>query len=426
MSKMLELLRDNKRSTHDRANVLLSRAEREGRQLTKSEDAEFREIKSDLESLESQIDRLVDDEISARSTERSMAAFNGQPRNGSSFSTTEDRDLNEQFRRVILTRSNEPIDVRTPDRELRSGFQPGIEQRDLVTTTGTGLVPTSFHDKVLRHLVDNSAILAAGATVLQTQSGEPLRVPRSTALSTAAIVAEGAAISESDPTLGAVTLGAFKYGFLVQVSTELAEDAAFDLMGFLAEQAGVAIGNAFGAHAINGTGSGQPTGALTGATLGVTGPTGTATSLGAQTTVGQGGDLLIDLAGSLAEPYARSASSAWLMRNATLSTIRKLRDSTGQYVFSSDIIPGSGSAGTILGRPVYTDPNMPAMGADAQSILFGDLSRYWVRQVNGMRFERSDDFAFANDLVTFRALARLDGNLIDTTGALKYFQHSAT
>jgi HK97 family phage major capsid protein len=425
MSKMLDLLRDNKRSTGDRADLILTRAERENRKLSKSEESELREIHADLATIETQIDRRVDDEIAERSTERAMSTLMGSS-SGPTYSTSDERDLNEKFRRVILTRSNEPIDVRTHDRELRSGFQPGIEQRDLATTTGGGMVPTVFSNRVLSHLVDNSAIMAAGATVLQTTSGEPLRIPRSTALSTAQIVTEAGLIPEADPTLGTVTLGAYKYGFLVQVTTELAEDANFDLLGFLAEQAGVAIGNAFGAHAINGTGTGQPTGALTGATLGVTGPTGTATSLGSQTTVGQGGDLLIDLAGSLAEPYARSSSAAWLMRNATLSAVRKLRDSTGQYVFSTDIIPGSGSAGTILGRPVYTDPNMPAMGAGNKSILFGDLSRYFVRQVNGLRFERSDDFAFANDLVTFRALARMDGALIDTSGALKYFQHSAT
>ena len=158
----------------------------------------------------------------------------------------------------------------------------------------------------------------------------------------------------------------------------------------------------------------------------MTGPTGTATSFGTQTTAGQGGDLLLDLAASVAEPYARSSSAAWLMRSATLNAIRKLRDSTGRYVFSTDIIPGSGSAGTLLGRPVYTDPTMPAMAAGAKSVAFGDISRYWVRQVNGLRFERSNDYAFANDLVTFRCLTRLDGSMVDTSGAIKYFAHSAT
>ncbi|TFC63128.1 phage major capsid protein [Cryobacterium sp. TMB1-7] len=44
---------------------------------------------------------------------------------------------------------------------------------------------------------------------------------------------------------------------------------------------------------------------------------------------------MIDLQGSLASPYARSDSAAWLMRNSTLTVIKKLRDSTGRYIFDS-------------------------------------------------------------------------------------------
>ena len=69
---------------------------------------------------------------------------------------------------------------------------------------------------------------------------------------------------------------------------------------------------------------------------------------------------------------------------------------------------------------------LAAVGLGAKSILFGDMSRYWVRQVGGLRFERSDDYAFANDLVTFRALARLDGCLVDVSGACRYFVGGAS
>ncbi len=69
---------------------------------------------------------------------------------------------------------------------------------------------------------------------------------------------------------------------------------------------------------------------------------------------------------------------------------------------------------------------MPAQVTSAKSILFGDFSQYFVRLVGGVRFERSDDFAFGTDLVTFRAILRGDGTLVDTTGAVKYYQGSAT
>jgi len=59
-------------------------------------------------------------------------------------------------------------------------------------------------------------------------------------------------------------------------------------------------------------------------------------------------------------------------------------------------------------------------------VLFGDFSQYFVRLAGGVRFERSDDFAFSTDLVTFRCLLRGDAALVDLTGAVKYFAGGAT
>ena len=63
---------------------------------------------------------------------------------------------------------------------------------------------------------------------------------------------------------------------------------------------------------------------------------------------------------------------------------------------------------------------MPAMANGAESIAFGDMSKYFIRIVNGVRFERSDEFRFQDDLIAFRCILRLDGALVDT-GAVKTF-----
>jgi HK97 family phage major capsid protein len=208
-----------------------------------------------------------------------------------------------------------------------------------------------------------------------------------------------------------VPLDAYKYAMTVQVSTELVTDTSVDLLGYLAMQSGRAVGNAFGTHAITGTGSSQPNGLATAATLGVTGGAGVA---GAFTF-----DNLIDLFFSVIAPYRNSPSCAWLMRDAALATARKLKDTNGSYLWTPAATVGAPD--TILSKPVYTDPNVAAVALSARSVLFGDISQYFVRMVNGIRFERSDDFAFQNDLVTFRCILRADGDLVDTTGAVKYF-----
>jgi len=91
----------------------------------------------------------------------------------------------------------------------------------------------------------------------------------------------------------------------------------------------------------------------------------------------------------MAEPYAASPTAAFIMRNASDIIVRKLRDTTGQPV------QGLTTRGQILGYPSFVDPFMPAMANTAESIVFGDMSKYFVRIVNGVRFERSDDFKFS-------------------------------
>ncbi|GAA1838041.1 hypothetical protein GCM10009735_86390 [Actinomadura chokoriensis] len=329
------------------------------------------------------------------------------------MASAENAMLADEFRNRIRTRSREPIEISFAD--ARSGHQPGIERRDM---TSSGMTGTTFYRQLLAHMVDGSAILAAGATLITTDTGEALKVPKSTAQSTAAITAEASPIAESDPTLGSVQLDAYKYAFLVKVSNELANDAAFDLVGYLAQQAGEAIANGAGAHFMAGDGSGKPNGLVGASTAGVTGGTGVTGAFTA--------DNLIDLQHSLAEPYARSSAAAWIMKNSTLGAVRKLKDQQDRYLF--DVTPpvGTGAAGTLLGRPVFVDPNVPAVAVSAKSVLFGDISRYWVRQVRALRFERSDDFAFDEDVITFRVLWRADGDLIDTTGAVKHFVGGAS
>ena len=70
---------------------------------------------------------------------------------------------------------------------------------------------------------------------------------------------------------------------------------------------------------------------------------------------------------------------------------------------------------------MFNDTNVADPAADAKSVCFGDMSKYFIRDVKGVRVERSADFAFQNDLITWRFILRTDGDLIDTTGAVKHF-----
>ena len=97
----------------------------------------------------------------------------------------------------MIERNPRPIEVR--DNAPRSLYQPGIEARDLSTSSPANLRPVSLYGQIIEHLVDTSAVMRAGATVLTTQTGEDLRVARSTGLSSADIVAEADQIPSRTP-----------------------------------------------------------------------------------------------------------------------------------------------------------------------------------------------------------------------------------
>src|SRR5207249_7151355 len=265
----------------------------------------------------------------------------------------------------------------------------------------------------------------ANPTILNTDSGETLQVPKTTGHSTALLTAEAGTLSASDPAFGQASLGAYKYGIIIQLSKELIADNGVDLEGYLAMQAGRALGNAFGADAVTGNGSAKPTGILNNTTLGVTGPTGASGGLGATSaTLNQGADLLMDLYYSVIAPYRASRSCAWLARDLSMAAIRKVKSTTGEYIFQPSLV--AGTPDTLVGKPIYIDPFMPAIVTGNKWLVFGDMSQFFIRIAGGVRFERSDEFAFNTDLVSFRALMRADSILVDQTGAVKHLIGAST
>jgi HK97 family phage major capsid protein len=417
---VIERLREQRTSARDAADQILTRAAEEQRDLSPDEIAEHRlHVIAEREAAD-ELERARDAQIAEL---RAAGARNG----GRQVLTREAAETARAFRSAIFAKNPQPIEVYAADladewpadvpEPLGRTGRVRVHTRDTLKSTATQAMGVDVYSRIVQHMVETSSLMAAGATVVTTATGEDLVIPKSTGFVSTAIIGEGASITESDPTLATVTLKSFKYANYFEISQELANDTPTNLLDFLARQAALSLGlgsTGYGDDIINGAGSTEPRGLLLDAGTGVTGPAGTGTSLGTQGTANQGTDALWNLVGSVAEPYASAPTSAFLLRNASDIIVRKLRDSTGQPV------QGLGERGRILGYPSYLDPFMPAMANTAESIAFGDMSKYFIRIVNGVRFERSDEFRFQNDLVAFRCILRLDGALVDT-GAVKTF-----
>ncbi len=413
MSEIAKRLRDRRLNVWNEARELADTAAEENRAFTAEEQGKWDALNSELDALDKRIGGVLDQEKRAKDADDAFNALTGKPVTGPAGSTPAPGGGSQgELRKFFSGGAGRTFDVRPP------AGQP-VDFRALSKLTaaaGLNTVPTSFYNQLVAHLIEVSGVMQASPTVLNTNSGEALQIPKTTAHSTAAIVAEAGTIGTSEPTFGQVTLTSFKYGDLMQVSRELVDDTGVDLEGYLAMQVGRALGNALGAHLITGTGTGQPRGAVTDATLGKTGGTGVA---GAPIY-----DDLVDLQYSVISPYRSSRSCYWVLRDASVATLRKIKDTTGQPIWQPSM--QLGAPDMLLGKPLVTDPFVAAVGLSAKSILFGDWSQYFVRMVGGLRFERSDDFAFSTDLITYRCLLRADAALVDLTGALKYFAGGAT
>jgi HK97 family phage major capsid protein len=79
----------------------------------------------------------------------------------------------------------------------------------------------------------------------------------------------------------------------------------------------------------------------------------------------------------------------------------------------------------LLGNPVYTDPDVPVMAASAKSILYGDFSWYWIRDVNGILIQRLNELFAMNGQVGFIVFHRTDGKLVNTA-AVKHLANAAS
>lgn len=396
MAKTLaQLLMEQRKNIEAQMRALLDSAEKEERSLSAEETEQFEKMSSDMDSLRKQADSLVQAEERTRAAGDALekAGVKGNEERGA------ERDVETQLRSFLKgeTRSFE-------------GFGTEAETRALSTGTlgaGGATVPTTFYGQLMEHAIEVATMLAGGATTWTTTSGENIDVPVTVTHPQGAQVSEGGVIPQSDPVFGKRTLGSYKYGDLIEVPKELLEDTGVDLQGYLARAAGWAIGNALGEKLIIGTGTSEPAGIVGSSTLGKTAGSLTPTF-----------DDVIDLFYSVIGPYRNRPSASWVMEDTTAGYLRKLKDGNQNYIWQASVI--AGTPDTIEGKPVRTDPYMPVMGANAKPLLFGDLASYVVRLVNGVRFESSEHFSFNKDVITFRALVRGDGLLMDQSGAVKH------
>ena len=266
-----------------------------------------------------------------------------------------------------------------------------------VDADGGYLVPEEFEKDIVRG-IDETNIIRSIAKVITTANDR--KIPIAVGHSVATWTAENAAYTESNPTFGQKQIDAFKLTDLVRVSIELLQDAAFDIEGYIIKEFSYAFGVAEEQAFCVGTGVNQPTGIFTadGGEIGVTAGSATAVTI----------DDVINLVYSLKAPYRKNAK--FLMNEATVSLIRKLKDGNGNYLWQPSV--QAGQPDKILGYDVFTTPFAPTIAGGTLAIAFGDFSNYWIGDRGGRTVQRLNELYATNGQVGYVATERVDGKVI--------------
>lgn len=288
-------------------------------------------------------------------------------------------------------------------RALARGEVAGVDFDLRTATSGTAgnagnTYATTFTAQVIEAMRVRSDFFSK-ARVLTTGSGETMEWPVKNGRPTAAQVSENTPYGKSDESWSKTSVGAYKYGVIVEATNEIVDDSQLDILGILAQDAGEAVADKVMADLLVGNGTGKPWGWVTRSTGAVN-----AANLAGVTT-----DNLIDLQHSILRPYRKNA--VFMTSDSAIQSLRKLKDSTGNYIWQPSLT--AGAPDTILGTGIMTDPNIVTSGAGAKVLVYGDPSKYLIRQVKNLRVVRSDEYGYDRDVVAFKVTWRGSGDLFD-------------
>ena len=275
--------------------------------------------------------------------------------------------------------------MRSNFRNVSNVLQEGVD------ADGGYLVPEEY-DRRLIDVLDGENIMRSLATKITTAGQHKINIAATKPA--AAWIEEGGALSFGDATFDQIYLDAYKLHVAIKVTEELLYDNAFGLENYIITQFGKALANAEEDAFLNGNGTGKPTGIFD--------KTKGGESIGTLTAALKSDDIL-DLIYKLKRPYRKNAS--FIMNDATLAQIRKLKDNNGQYLWQPSY--QANEPDKILGYNIRTSAFAPT-----DAIAFGDYKYYNIGDRGSRSFKQLNELFAGNGMIGYVAKERVDGLLI--------------
>jgi HK97 family phage major capsid protein len=270
-------------------------------------------------------------------------------------------------------------------------------------SAGGFTVPEEMANRIIERMKAFGGI-ANHANILNTSTGAVINFPQNDDTGEiGSIVAENIAATEQDLVFTSQALAAFKFSSgLVRMSKELLQDEAVDLQSYLVNALGKRLGRAEAGYFATGTGSGEPGGLMTQATI-----TTTSGAAGAVTYAD-----VLDLEHAVDPAYRDSGVGMYGFNSQTEKLLKGLVDSEGRPLWLPSM--AESAPATILGRRYFIDQGIADVASTARTMVFGDISAFTIRRTLGVDMMRLEERYAEFFQVAFLGWTRVDSGLLDT------------
>lgn len=347
--------------------------------LSEEDTATYNKMEKEIEDLTVVIDR----QQRAERREAELSKPVNSPITGKPFMGDEEKTkigrTSDVYKDAMLSA------MRTNFRNVSNVLQEGVD------ADGGYLVPIEYDNRLI-DVLDGENIMRNLATKITTAGQHKINIAATKP--SAAWIEEGGSLSFGDATFDQIYLDAYKLHVAIKVTEELLYDNAFGLENYIITQFGKALANAEEDAFLNGDGKAKPTGIFAANGGG---------QIAGTLTAAIKSDDLIDLVYGLKKPYRKNAS--FIMNDATLASLRKLKDNNGAYIWQPSY--KEGEPDRVLGYAVHTSSFAPT-----NAIAFGDYKYYNIGDRGSRSFAELREIYAGQGMIGFVAKERVDGKLI--------------
>ena len=372
-------LREKRNKAWEAAKAFLESHRTEKGTLTAEDDATYTQMEQEINDLGKEIARLERQEALEAELNRPVnQPLTNKPGSGRGEEPKTGR-ASDEYRKAMLDA------FRSNFKRVSNVLQEGVD------ADGGYLVPEEYDRRLIDTLSEEN-IMRRLATIITTSGEHKINIAATKPA--ASWIEAGGALTFGDATFSQILLDAHKLHVAIKVTEELLYDNAFNLEGYILDQFGKALANAEEDAFLNGDGTGKP--------LGLFAATGGGTVAGTLTAAIKSDDML-DLVYALKRPYRKTAS--FIMNDKTLSSLRKLKDNNGAYIWQPSY--QAGEPDRVLGYAVHTSAYAPE-----DAIAFGDYKYYNIGDRGTRSFSELRELFAGNGMIGYVAKERVDGKLI--------------